>query len=167
MANLQDDVDFDEAVLLALAHVTAGPSPGAHVRARLMASLTDPLPAGFAVRYADDEQWQRHPVPGIKMKVLSEAASYVTLLLDVAPGTRFPPHFHGGAEECYVLRGSLHTCGRHLHAGDFVHADGDTHHGELHTDEGCQVLLIVPPAELAEWQSLTRSSRDPSGSRTS
>jgi anti-sigma factor ChrR (cupin superfamily) len=84
--------------------------------------------------------------------VLSLTASYATLLLDVDAGTRFPPHFHEGAEECFVLSGSLHTCGRHLKAGDFVHADADTHHGELYTEEGAQVLLVVPPNELAEWQ---------------
>ena len=32
-----------------------------------------------------------------------------------------------------------------LGPGDFVHADGGTDHGELWTDVGAQVLLIVPP----------------------
>jgi hypothetical protein len=32
------------------------------------------------------------------------------LLLDVAPGTRFPAHHHGGDEECYVISGSLVAC---------------------------------------------------------
>jgi anti-sigma factor ChrR (cupin superfamily) len=72
---------------------------------------------------------------------------YATLLLDVAPGTRFPSHHHEGAEECYVISGSLFTCGRRLGAGDFVHADGNTDHDELFTEEGCRVLLVVPPED--------------------
>lgn len=90
-----------------------------------------------------------HPIAGIKMKILAlnKERNYATLLLDVAPGTRFPAHHHGGAEECYVVSGSLFTCGRHLHAGDFVHADADTDHGELWTEEGCRVILVVPPEE--------------------
>jgi hypothetical protein len=30
---------------------------------------------------------------------------------------------------------------------NFVHADGQTDHDELFTQEGCQVLLVVPPEE--------------------
>ena len=37
------------------------------------------------------------------------AAGYAVLLLEAAPGTRFPAHHHHDAEECYVLSGSL--CG--------------------------------------------------------
>jgi anti-sigma factor ChrR (cupin superfamily) len=78
------------------------------------------------------------------MRVLSvnAATGCATLLLDVAAGTRFPPHHHGLAEECYVLSGSVHTCGRRLGPGDFIHADAGTEHGELSTDEGCRVLLV-------------------------
>lgn len=147
-----DSPAFDDLVLVALAEAAATPvDPRPEVRARLMAQIADPpAPKGFAFRYAAEPDWLPHPVPGIRMKVLSlnERAGYATLLLDVAPGTRFPSHFHEGAEECYVLSGSLHTCGRHLRAGDFVHADADTHHGELYTDEGCQVLLVTPPEEF-------------------
>src|SRR5581483_8130152 len=94
-----------------------------------------------------DSEWLPHPVPGIRLKVLAlnRERGYATLLLDVAPGTHFPPHHHDGAEECYVVSGSLFTCGRRFGAGDFVHADAGTDHGELWTEEGCRVILIVPP----------------------
>jgi anti-sigma factor ChrR (cupin superfamily) len=83
------------------------------------------------------------------MKVLAENVStgYATLVLEVAPGTRFPSHRHTGAEDCYVLSGSLYTCGQHLRAGDFVHADAGTEHAELWTEEGCTVMLVAPSAE--------------------
>ena len=88
-----------------------------------------------------------HPVPGIRMRVLSvnRDNGYATLLLDVDPGTRFPAHHHAGAEECYVVSGAVYTWGRRLGPGDFLHADAGTDHGELWTDVGAQVILIVPP----------------------
>ena len=83
----------------------------------------------------------------MKVLALNRAAGYAALLLDVAPGTRFPSHHHSGAEECYVLSGSLYTCDRRMSAGDFLHADAGTDHGELRTEEGCRVLLVVPPED--------------------
>jgi len=150
---MTDDVmEFDELVAVALAEAAAaqGPSPRAGLKQDVMARVREATePAGFAFHWTRDEQWLPHPVPGIKMRILAlnKARGYATLLFDVAPGTRFPAHHHGGAEECYVVSGSLHTCGRTLVAGDFVHADANTDHGELWTDEGCQVILVVPPEE--------------------
>jgi anti-sigma factor ChrR (cupin superfamily) len=148
-----DTVEFDEIVALALAQAVAiEDGPGPDVRARLMASIAGAgdsapgVPAGFAFRFSRDSDWRPHPVPGIRMKVLAKSSEsgYATLLLDVAPGTRFPPHRHEGSEDCYVISGTLFTCGRQLGPGDFVHADAHTDHGELFTQEGCQVLLVVP-----------------------
>ncbi|HZT75731.1 MAG TPA: cupin domain-containing protein [Vicinamibacterales bacterium] len=155
---MTDDFDvltFDDTVALALAEAAcaAAPAPHADLREALMrrvqASAAGDSPAGFSFASANDDRWLPHPIAGIRMKilVLNKARGYATLLLDVAPGTRFPPHHHGGAEECYVVSGSLVTCGRRLSAGDFVHADPDSDHGELYTDEGCRVILIVPPEE--------------------
>lgn len=144
-----DLIEFDEVLAQALASVAAGGAePRAEVKQRLLASLApQPVPDGFSFRSAADADWLPHPVPGIRMKVLAlnRAAGYATLLLDVAPGTRFPAHHHDGAEECYVLSGSLYACGRRMAAGDFLHADAETDHGELWTEEGCRVLLVVPP----------------------
>lgn len=142
-----DVIEFDEVLSQALATAAAGgATPRPEVKQRVLASLAvPPVPDGFSFRLAADADWLPHPVPGIRMKVLAlnRPAGYATLLLDVAPGTRFPAHHHGGAEECYVLSGSLHTCGRRMTAGDFLHADADTDHEELWSDEGCRVLLVV------------------------
>jgi anti-sigma factor ChrR (cupin superfamily) len=83
----------------------------------------------------------------MKVLALNRTTGYAMLLLDAAPGTRFPPHHHGGAEECYVVSGTVYTCNGRMTAGDFLHADGDTDHGELWTDEGAKVILVVPPDE--------------------
>jgi quercetin dioxygenase-like cupin family protein len=154
MSHDQDTVEFDDALVVALARsverTDVAPSP--EVKERLLARLHDTpaVPRGFSFRYAAEPDWVPHPVPGILMKVLAlnKTSGYATILLDVAPGTRFPAHdHHGGAEECYVISGSLHTCDRRLGPGDFVHADAGTEHGELWTDEGCRVMLIVPPED--------------------
>ena len=147
-----DVIEFDDVVALALASVTTGTdAPGPEVKQQMLARLAavPQPPAGFSFRFASDPDWLPHPVPGIRMKVLAlnRAAGYATLLLDVAPGTRFPAHHHSGAEECYVLSGSLYTLDRRMIAGDFLHADGNTDHSELWTEDGCQVLLVVPPED--------------------
>lgn len=145
------DGEEEGDIAAALALLVMGPAPSASVRSRLMSRVgaRRQVWPGFAFSYDRDDSWQPHPVPGIRMKVLAlhRERGYATLLLDVAPGTRFPPHHHGGAEECYVVSGSLYTCGRKLEAGDFVHADPKSDHGELWTDEGCRVILVVPPEE--------------------
>ena len=150
---IDDAVDFDELVAVALATQASGPVPRPSVKAKLLARIAvqdAPLPAGFRLRFDAEDDWQPHPVPGIRMKVLSlnQRAGYATLLLDVKPGTRFPAHHHDGDEECYVISGAVHTLGRRLGPGDFIHADAGTDHAELYTDEGARVILIVPSHEL-------------------
>ena len=146
-----DGFEFDELVALALAQgADSGAAPRPLVKERLMARVTEPpTPEGFSFRFAGESDWLPHPVPGIRMKVLAQnpRTGYVMLLLDAAPGARFPAHHHAGAEECYVLSGSLYACNRRMTAGDFLHADADTDHGELWTDEGARVLLVVPPED--------------------
>jgi quercetin dioxygenase-like cupin family protein len=152
MTDQSDDfVEFDDVLTVALATLVTGPEPRPIVKARIMARVTEAPapPAGFTFRLAADDDWTAHPVPGIRMKVLSvnRRNGYSTLLLDVKPGTRFPAHHHDGDEECYVISGSVLTLGRRLGPGDFLHADAGTEHTELWTDEGAQVLLVVPPDE--------------------
>jgi anti-sigma factor ChrR (cupin superfamily) len=146
-----DPIEFDEVTLLALARdADAGELPSAEVKQRLMARVgsADAPPAGFSF-IESDEGWLPHPIPGIRMKMLSldRERNYATLLLDVAPGSRFPAHHHDGPEQCYVISGSVYACGRKIVAGDFHHADGHTDHGELWTEEGCRVLLVVQPED--------------------
>jgi anti-sigma factor ChrR (cupin superfamily) len=154
IAHSDDAVEFDEIVLIALAELSAGPAPRPAVKGQMLSRISGASspPSGFAFRFGPEEDWLPHPVPGIRMKVLSinRRNGYATLLLDVAPGIHFPAHYHEGDEECYVISGSLFTLGRRLEAGDFVHADAGTEHGELWTDEGAKVLLVVPPEDYMQ-----------------
>jgi anti-sigma factor ChrR (cupin superfamily) len=154
MSDERDKESIDSGLLLALARAAerGAPAPPAGARQRLfdrLRKLSTPVPQGFSLRTAGEEVWLPHPVPGIRMKVLSvnDAAGYAILLLDVPARTRFPAHVHTGAEECYVLSGSLVTYGRRLGPGDFIHAESGTSHDELWTDEGCRVLLVARPDE--------------------
>jgi len=146
-------IDFEELeVLLAEAAAAGAEAPRPEVRERLMATIradAPVLPAGFAFSFAASDGWVPHPVPGIRMRVLgmNRERGYATLLLDVKPGTRFPEHHHSGAEECYVISGSVYSYGRRMGPGDFLHADAGTDHSELWTEEGAQVLLVVPPED--------------------
>ena len=149
MSDERDDlVEFDDVVTVALAALVSGPEPRPIVKERLMARIAAEraTPEGFTVRLRADDDWLPHPVPGIRMKVLSvnKRTGYATLLLDAKPGARLPAHHHHGDEECYVISGSVLTLGRRLGPGDFLHADAGTDHGELWTDVGAQVLLVVP-----------------------
>jgi quercetin dioxygenase-like cupin family protein len=154
MTDSSDDcVEFDGLVSVALASLAVGPEPPPDVKTRLMARIlagaATTTPAGFTFRFAADDDWVPHPVPGVRMKVLSvnQRSGCTTLLLDVQPGTHFPAHHHQGDEECYVISGSVLTLGRRLGPGDFLHADAGTDHAGLWTDEGARVLLVVPPDE--------------------
>ena len=147
-------IDFEDLELpLAEAAAAVAESPRPEIRDRLMAHIRrdEPvIPAGFAFHLAaHTDEWVPHPVAGIRMKVLAmnREAGYATLLLDVAPGTRFPAHHHDGPEECLVLSGAVYTLGRRMGPGDFLHADAGTDHAELWTDEGATVLLVVPPED--------------------
>jgi anti-sigma factor ChrR (cupin superfamily) len=145
-----DDVEFDDALVIALARSADGDAPRPEVRARLMARVRQgELPQGFFFRLASDDDWLPHPVPGIRMKVLAmdRTRGIATLLLDVAPGAVFPAHHHSGDEECYVISGTLIACGRTIGPGDFHHADGGSDHDELRTETGCRVLLVVEPED--------------------
>lgn len=151
-ATSDDLVEFDDTMARALAESASGPAPGAHVKRLMMARLfqASALPAGFALQLAANDGWRPYPIAGIRMRVLAmnKSSGYATILLDAEPGVRFPPHHHGGAEECYVVAGDVHTLGRRLGPGDFLHADAGTDHPEMWTEGGARVILIVPPDDV-------------------
>jgi quercetin dioxygenase-like cupin family protein len=125
---------------------TAGEAPSPHVKAALLARIAAPSHQTITSREGD---WVQTPVPGVRMKILAidRARDRVTMLVRGEPGATYPAHRHSGPEECYVIRGSLIVEGRLLRAGDFHHAEGDSDHGELHTDEGVEVLLVAAASD--------------------
>lgn len=102
------------------------------------------VPHGFQWVLKDDAGWQTTPLPGFRVKPLSVSRDmgYRVVLVELAPGTRFPEHDHDSSEELFILTGHLHTEGRILGPGDFLHAEPGTHHRELVSPDGCTALLI-------------------------
>jgi quercetin dioxygenase-like cupin family protein len=130
---------YDASVEIAAGASSEAPSPG--VRDALLARIA--APANHTITAADGA-WVETPVAGVRMKILAidRARDRVTMLLKGEPGACYPAHRHSGPEECYVISGSVSIEGRVLRAGDFHHAEGDSDHGELRTDEGVEVLLV-------------------------
>jgi anti-sigma factor ChrR (cupin superfamily) len=129
-----------------IASTTIGEAPAPHVRAALLAKIA--APSTHTVM-ASDGAWVETPVPGVRMKILAldRARNRVTMLVRGEPGATYPAHRHTGPEECYVIRGSVVVEGRLLRAGDFHHAEGESDHAELHTDEGVEVLLVAAASD--------------------
>jgi anti-sigma factor ChrR (cupin superfamily) len=121
-------------------------APPAGLRARVLAAAA--VPGRYAVM-AGDGAWLPTPLPGIDVKVLAidHLRGSATMLIRGAPGAVYPSHRHSGPEECYVLRGSIMQDGRTFHAGDFIHADEGSDHGEITTVDGAEVLLIAAIAD--------------------
>jgi quercetin dioxygenase-like cupin family protein len=148
-ANVRAEVAhlYEAAVGIALSLPADTPSPS--VRAALLDRIA--VPDHHTVRSGDGE-WIQSPVPGVRVKVLAidRFRDRVTMLVRAEPGATYPAHRHSGPEDCYVIRGSLEIEGHILRAGDFHHAEGDSDHAELRTDEGVEVLLVASASDYLQ-----------------
>jgi putative transcriptional regulator len=135
---------YDASVEIAAS--ASGDEPSPEVRHALLARVAAPVNHTIT---ATEGEWVETAVPGVRMKVLAidRARDRVTMLLKGEPCTRYPAHRHSGPEECYVISGSLNVEGRVLRAGDFHHADAESDHGEIWTDEGMEVLLVASASD--------------------
>ncbi len=112
----------------------------------LMASVdkaSTPSP-GFHVVPNSDEGWMDSPIPGIRVKPLSTSPDigHEMLLVEFAPGARYPAHVHEDSEQLFLISGTLLTEGRILGPGDFFHASPGTSHMELFSHTGCRAILV-------------------------
>jgi quercetin dioxygenase-like cupin family protein len=89
-------------------------------------------------------EW-RQVAGGISCKLLAvdAAASRVTMLVRLAPGTDYPPHRHADVEELYLLHGELMIDSKKLHAGDYIRAEADTVDHRVWSETGCTCLLLT------------------------
>ena len=135
---------YDASAEIAAGVNGLGPSPG--VRDALLARIA--APSNHTIAAADGD-WVETEVPGVRTKVLAidRERDRITMLVKADPGARYPAHRHSGPEECYVISGSLIVEGRLLRAGDFHHAEADSDHSEIWTDEGAEVLLVASASD--------------------
>jgi anti-sigma factor ChrR (cupin superfamily) len=135
---------YELATQFAVAEAGIDPPPGA--RERLLRRVDG---SRLYSVLADEGSWLPGPVPGTRIKLLSidRRRDSATLLMRVDPGARYPAHHHTGGEDCYVISGEIIVQGRRLHAGDFHRAEPDSDHGELASETGAEVLLVVAAAD--------------------
>jgi quercetin dioxygenase-like cupin family protein len=91
----------------------------------------------------DDGGWVPIDVPGITVRRLfvDEKENCVTMLVKMGAGASYPPHRHGGDEECYVLEGDLHVGDRHMVAGDYQWSGAGSEHGVQSSKSGCLLFI--------------------------
>jgi len=126
----------------AVAQSTPVLEPSPHVRERVLAEAHKP--STYTVLATDTGGWIDTGVTGIRARILAvdKAHSLVTMLIRAEPGAVYPAHTHHGPEDCYVISGSVIVDGSVLRAGDFIHADAGSEHGEFRTTGGAEVLLV-------------------------
>jgi anti-sigma factor ChrR (cupin superfamily) len=138
---LQEQVGRLYDTALSLAAATPSVAPSSDVRERLLARID--APSRYTVA-AQEGEWKESGLPGLTMRVLAvdRARGSVTMLIRGEAGATYPAHRHSGAEECYVISGTVLIDGRTLGPGDFHHADADSDHGEIVTPTGAEVLIV-------------------------
>lgn len=101
--------------------------------------------ASFYALSGDEGDWLPHPIKGIAVKPLAtdKERGYATILMRLDAGTIFPSHSHAGAEQCYIISGTVVVQGRHLATGSFFSTQAHTDHGDITTTDGATVLLVV------------------------
>jgi quercetin dioxygenase-like cupin family protein len=96
------------------------------------------------IQTARDGAFEPTDIAGIDVRRLfvDEDADRVTMLVRMAPGTAYPAHRHGGAEECYVLAGDLSIGAEaRLCAGDYQRMESGSVHAVQSTQGGCLLLI--------------------------
>jgi anti-sigma factor ChrR (cupin superfamily) len=136
----RDDLSFLNGIV---ADAIEPVDPPAWLRARILGAAAE-TPQNTRTVRANEGRWHRM-VPGVTVKTLSVDVERdtATILMMFEPGARVPQHDHAGAEDSFVISGSCRIGEAYLLKGDFHHADAGTTHGEIVSDEGCTLLLVV------------------------
>ncbi len=149
-------------------------TPSATVKARLLARVRAAQTAAHgeaAVAAAapgwrfesvrDDAGWFALPVPGVRMKQLSVDVSrdVMQMLVEIAPGARFPDHDHVSGDEGIVISGDVFSGGRLLRAGDYYHAGPGTKHTDIVSPSGCTALVSFSVTGWNRWKAEMLASR--------
>lgn len=148
------------ARLALAARVTA--APAAEIREKLLARIrteqkSPAVPAGWRFESARSAEGWIEAVPGVRFKALSvdKARDVALVLVEMAPGARFPDHPHAeSTEEFLVISGDIFSGGRRLLAGDYYHAEVGTDHTDVTSPSGCTALLSL---RASVWQQFRAS----------
>jgi quercetin dioxygenase-like cupin family protein len=99
----------------------------------------------FSFYHEDGTGWVAHKHKGIQVKPLTtdKERGYSMVLMRMESGAVYPPHHHDGAEQCFVLSGTVNVHGKELRAGDFHSAATGSDHGAITTTTGNTLLLVI------------------------
>ena len=155
-AALQSEIIGFQSVTGALGLAVATVPPAQGLKHRLMNSISNgagaksdtraKLPEGLAaLSRANDMPWKATPFPGIRSKRLytNNSDGTTVWLVNMAPGSVYPPHSHTTIEHTFVVEGDIAFDGYSLFAGEYQAAlPGTDHDRPITTKGGCTVLII-------------------------
>jgi len=153
------EVSSLQSVLGDLATLAPSKTPPPELKGRLLARAREAKPAatqpwkawqpsaaetGLMLVRAGEGRWEPSGVEGVEIRrlFLDVENDRATMLVRMAPGTAYPSHVHGGAEECFVLEGDLDVAGTTMHAGDYQRATSGSLHGIQSTENGCLLFIV-------------------------
>lgn len=112
------------------------------------------LPTGSTLLRAASGGWRDTSVPGVRVRVLHEDAAQDkrTALYQMDPGSRYPAHVHGGAEECFVLSGDLWLGELRMGPGDYQRVEGESRHLVQSTRGGCLLYITCSMSDRLELE---------------
>lgn len=148
---LDSEIQAFQKVTGVLNAAVAPVPPPIRLRTRLFERITAPkpdtkLPEGLAaLARANDMPWKPTPFPGIRSKRLFTNTSDGTTvwLVNMDPGSVYPPHHHTSLEHTFVVSGDIAFDGYSLHGGEYQAALPHTDHDKpITTQNGCTVLII-------------------------
>jgi quercetin dioxygenase-like cupin family protein len=148
----------EDVAALALAAPAAVPSP--KIKGQLMARIqaerkSQAVSAGWRFESARTADGWRQTFPGVRFKTLSvdDVRDVVMLLVEMAPGARFPDHPHDvSADEGIVISGDVDMDGRLMLPGDYYHAAVGTVHTNVTSPSGCTALLSLKASAWRQWR---------------
>jgi len=110
---------------------------------RPQGASTEGFTRGMYAIASDAGEWRSVGLPGIEVKRLAADPERrtATMLVRMAPGSKYPAHRHGGVEECLVLSGDLVVGDRPMRAGDYQLAEKGSVHPVQTTRGGCMLYI--------------------------
>ena len=109
-----------------------------------IATETGGEPVASAPSRSAEPEWEE-VAPGISCKLLATDTekNRVSMVVRLAPGTDYPSHRHGGAEELYMLHGELIVDDEKFYPGDYRRAEAGTVDRRVWSETGCTCVLIT------------------------
>jgi len=94
-------------------------------------------------------EWEE-AAPGISCKLLATDTekNRVSMLIQLAPGTDYPPHHHAEVEELYMLHGELMIDDKKLYPGDYIRAEADSVDHRVWSESGCTCVLLTSTKDV-------------------